>query len=79
MHYKNGREAKEYDPVVTKDYTGKVVVGVVSNLNPASDTCNCSLPVIAPGQTYVMTCQNPKNMYHAEDALLSIDPLFAKP
>jgi hypothetical protein len=78
MHYKNGREAKEGDPVITLDYNRKVVVGVAYNLRPA-EICNCDVAVLIPGGSQQLTCQTVGNLYHAEDCLLAIEPLALAP
>lgn len=41
MHYLNGREAKNGDPVVQIGHEGKIVnVGVLHNATPGNDYCN---------------------------------------
>lgn len=41
MHYKNGREAKVGDQVVSRcPHTGKAEAGVLVDVNAQSDTCN---------------------------------------
>ena len=70
MHYKNGREAKSGDPVVLRDFNNNIQVGLIFDLMSTSDTCNAQLqrPI---GQPLYITI---KDSYHAEDALLAIDP-----
>lgn len=68
MHYKNGREAKEGDPVITKDqYSGKMKAGVIHSLLGVSDTCNGQLAHPVPGGVF-NSCINVKDCLHAEDA-----------
>ena len=69
MHYKNGREAKSGDQVITRDWTQKVVVGTIHTLNAQSDTCNCTVAVVVPGGVNQLSAQSIKDCYHAEDAL----------
>jgi len=73
MHYKNGREAKTGDSVITKNYSGNLTAGVIYDLVPGG-TCNCSVAVLVPGGTQQLTCQNVGNMYHVEDAFAAIEP-----
>lgn len=73
MHFKNKRPAQNGDPVIAKNYQGKVVVGSIFNLNPGSQTCNCDVAVIIPGGTQVLTCQTVGQLYHAEDALAAVE------
>lgn len=77
MHYRNGREACSGDHVITKDYNGTVVAGVIHSLRAPDTTCNCDVSVLIPGGTYQFTCQNVGNMYHAEDAFKCIDEVTA--
>ena len=51
MHYRNGREAKNGDPIIQIDHNGKVnAIGVLYNATPGNDYCNGS---IAPTQQAV--------------------------
>lgn len=68
MHYKNGREAREGDPVVGKDYAGKVRVGVIHTLQPGTLSCNAQMSYVLPGIVGT-TCVTIGELYHAEDAL----------
>jgi hypothetical protein len=75
MHYKNGREAKEGDKIISVDYQKRVQVGVVLDLIAGSDTCNATL--IRPiGQPWSV---NLKDCYHAEDALAAIENVAKTP
>lgn len=64
MHYKNGREAKLGDKVISKDCCGTIQTGVVVALYPGSDTCNVGL--IPIGQQF---SANARDCLHLEDAL----------
>lgn len=79
MHYKNGREAKEGDPaILLESYSKKIKVGQVHDIQPGSNTCNCQLAVIIQGGVNHL-CATLGEMYHAEDALLAIEPLALEP
>ena len=53
MHYRNGREAKNGDPIIQLSLTGKVTaVGVLYDATPGNDYCNGR---IAPIQSTVAT------------------------
>ena len=78
MHYKNGREAKEGDVAILVDYSKKVKVGQVHSIVSGSTSCNCQLAVILPGSVSHI-CATLGEMYHAEDALLAIEPEALKP
>jgi len=77
MHFKNGREAKQGDHVVTRSYTGNIVGGVIFDLNPSGSTCNVTVSVLKPGGTYELTCQDVNQMYHVEDAFNAQEALLA--
>ncbi len=76
MHYANGREAKENDPVVFPNPNSPgmpALVGKIYGLNPNSETCNGLVSFTKMGGTdsqYV----NVKDGYHADDALAAIQP-----
>jgi hypothetical protein len=74
MHYKNGREAANGDPVVARNYAGRIVSGTVHNLRAGTATCNCDLVVVIPGGTMNETCRTVSEMYHAEDAFKALEP-----
>lgn len=74
MHYKNGREAKEGDVVVYLDeYKKKAKVGQVWSITPGSESCNCQVAQVIPGGV-THSCETLGKMYHAEDALLALEP-----
>lgn len=72
MHYKNGREAKESDPVIGKSY-GRVIAGKIHNLMPGQVSCNCTVAEVTMGGVSQMTCQTVGDFYHAEDAYVEIN------
>ena len=79
MHYKNGREAKEGDAVVYLDtYRKKVKVGQLWSVSPGSETCNCQVAEVVPGGVQ-HSSQTIGHLYHAEDALIAIEPLAMAP
>ena len=70
MHYKNGREAKNGDLVIGKpEYGVSVIAGIVQDINPAADKCNCT--VIRPGGL-IQSCVSCGDLYHADDAVVSV-------
>ena len=64
MHYRNGREAKEGDPVIGQHGT-KVFAGTVIDIQGEAETCNATL---LRGAGPPVCCINLKDFYHAEDA-----------
>lgn len=50
MHYKNGREAKPGDKVVS---LANQVTGIVHSINAGSTTCNGRLALISQNDAYV--------------------------
>ena len=76
MHYKDGSEAREGDPVICRpdsryDYT---IAGKLHTLTYTSDTCNGKLAVPIVGgvdQVYV----NIKDCYHAAQAYAAADEI----
>lgn len=54
MHYKNGRPAKNGDPIVSlPPYTGaQPVVGFLYAAAPGNDACNGRIAVAHPSDTY---------------------------
>jgi hypothetical protein len=71
MHYKNGREAKEGDPVIAKVYNG-FRAGTISQLNPNATTCNGTLTRAIVGGVQSESV-NLGELYHAEDAFAAIE------
>lgn len=77
MHYKNGREALNNDPVIGK-INGKVRAGVLHSINADCTSCNGKFAETIPGgheQHYVTV----GDLFHAEDALNAATERFAKP
>lgn len=62
MHYKNGREAKAGDKVVSLTYG---VMGILHSIQSQSDTCNGRLAVPNPNDAYVTI----KECLHIDDIL----------
>lgn len=66
MHYKNGREAKVGDVIVTKDYNGIVGTGVIVKANPGAETCNLTVQPVVPSQ--LMNNVSARDCIHIEDS-----------
>lgn len=79
MHYKNGREAKENDSVIFKDYAQKIRTGKITSLTPGQESCNCNVVEVILGGTYVFTCLTVGQMVHVEDAWAAISMNFMEP
>ena len=73
MHYKNGREAKNGDPVIGRGYNNEPVAGTLHSIVPGTESCNCTVAVPVMGGINQLTCQTVGNYYHAEDALQALD------
>lgn len=58
MHYKNGREAKEGDKVVSP-----YGMGILHSVSAQSETCNGRIAAITPNDPYV----NIKDCLHMDD------------
>jgi len=58
MHYRNGREAKNGDTVVSLGFGGDtiVAVGVLHNATPGNDYCNGSIAPISTILTGACMC-----------------------
>jgi hypothetical protein len=78
MHYRNGKEAHEGDPVITRNYNNKIVNGTIHNLREGL-SCNCDVSVLIPGGVIQLTCQDVGQMFHAADALAAIELQMANP
>lgn len=68
MHYRNGREAKNGDVVISLDGYGSEVicaVGVLYNAIPGNDYCNGSIAPIQPTNKGACLC----DCLHIEDVL----------
>ena len=77
MHYKNGRQAVENDPVICKpSYPGgRFVSGTIHTLStdPNSTTCNGQVAYLMPSGIQ-NTSVTISDCYHAEDAYNAIEP-----
>ena len=74
MHYKNGREAKEADPIIQLDpYSKKIRVGVLHSLAPSAQTCNGQIAWAVPGGVQQISVTI-GDCLHAEDAYLAVFP-----
>ena len=72
MHYKNGREAKNGDPVVGKIWNN-ITAGIIHSIVPGSTSCNCTVAVPVMGGVNQMSCVNINDLYHAEDAYVAVN------
>lgn len=64
MHYKNGREAKAGDKVVSIA-NGTVVTGIIHSLQPGASTCNARVAPTSQSDAYVTL----GDCMHADDVL----------
>jgi hypothetical protein len=79
MHYRNGREAKNGDPIVQlNDKGGVTAVGILYNATPGNDYCNGMIASTVSGTTQV-ACMC--DCLHADDlaALLTEKGLDKRP
>ena len=66
MHYKNGREAKNGDMVMSIPiYGGAPVIGILYDATAGNDFCNGKLAPISPYDP----CPNLKECLHMDDVL----------
>lgn len=78
MHYRNGREAKNGDKVVSIDDKGQVVaVGVLHGATPGNDYCNGSILAVQSFPFGACMC----DCIHADDlaAILAEKSLDKRP
>lgn len=78
MHYRNGREAKNGDPVIQIGFDGKInALGVLFNATPGNDYCNGSIAPIQGAVTGACMC----DCLHVDDltALLAEKGLDKRP
>ena len=66
MHYKNGRVAKECDPVIHRDGS-RIIAGTIHSLNASAQSCTVPVAVPVVGGT-VQQWVTVGHCYHAEDA-----------
>jgi hypothetical protein len=78
MHYKNGREARENDPVILEGYQGKFVAGTIHSLNANATSCNGQVAYAVPGGVN-HTCVTVGDCLHAEDAFRAAVPAPVTP
>ena len=79
MHYKNGKEAQDGDPVICQGYTGQLTVGKIHTLVPGSTACNCTVAEPVMGGVTQLTCRTVGEMYHAADAFAAIEIQMTNP
>lgn len=64
MHYRNGREAKNGDKIVSINHEGKVeAFGVLHSAVPGNDYCNGSIAIIQQATQHACMC----DCLHVED------------
>ena len=68
MHYKNGREAKNGDKVVSFHSYGNPVVGILYNAVAGNDFCNGQIAVTHQNDP----CPNLKECLHLDDVLAAL-------
>jgi argonaute-like protein implicated in RNA metabolism and viral defense len=73
MHYKNGREAKSGDKVVSLA-NGNLVSGILHSVNAESTTCNGRVAVTTQNDPYV----NIKDCLHVDDVVAADVPDSSK-
>lgn len=66
MHYKNGREAKVGDQVVSKDSYGNASGGILVRADPNSPTCNAQ--ILPNNQLWKLPGINISDCLHVDDA-----------
>lgn len=78
MHYRNGREAKNGDKIVSIGTDGKIeAYGVLHSAVPGNDFCNGSIAVVQSATQHACMC----DCLHVEDvaALLKEKELDKRP
>jgi hypothetical protein len=63
VHYRNGREAKNGDRVLSIGFDGKLTLGVLHDAVAGNDYCNGSLASVPPGGACLIDC------LHVDDIL----------
>lgn len=71
MHYKNGRKAKLGDMVITRNYAGCPLSGVVVTAHTESDACNLRVIPFDPATMFYATASE---TLHVDDVLPVVDP-----
>ena len=77
MHYRNGREAKNGDPIVKLSGARVVAYGILHSAVPGNDYCNGNIAAIQPPNDYACLC----DCLHVDDieAILSENGLGNRP
>jgi hypothetical protein len=78
MHYRNGREAKNGDKLVSIDYDGHInAFGVLHSAVPGNDYCNGQIATIQDAKQYACLC----DCLHVDDlaAILKEKSLDKRP
>lgn len=63
MHYRNGREAKNGDRVLSISFDGKLSMGILHDAVPGNDHCNGGLASIKTEGACMVDC------LHADDVM----------
>lgn len=74
MHYKNGREAKNGDPIMVipdPKYGGKPMVGILYDAKAGNDYCNGRIALTASNDP----TPNLKECLHLDDASALLNPM----
>lgn len=81
MHYKNGKEAHEGDPVIGESYKGSgiIIAGKIHSLQATQLSCNCTVAVPAIGGIEQLSCRNVNEHYHAADAFAAMEQMMLNP
>ena len=79
MHYRNGREAKNGDKIVSLGFNGGIIeaFGVLHSAVPGNDYCNGNIAVVQPTNAGACMC----DCLHVEDlaAILAEHGLDKRP
>jgi hypothetical protein len=81
MHYRNGKEAHDGDPVIGQTYknSGVVIAGKIHSINPGQNTCNCTVAVPVMGGVEHLSCRNVDEFYSAADAFAAMEQALRCP
>jgi len=58
VHYRNGREAKNGDPIVKLEGGRVVAFGILHSAVPGNDFCNGQIAIIQPAADYACLCDS---------------------
>lgn len=75
MHYRNGREAKNGDRVLSIGFDGRLTIGILHDAQPGNDHCNGSLAAVQPGGACLCDCLHVDDVF----ALLAEKGLDKRP